>query len=103
MTSSCALLSSILSAQLGEFNAIEECKAKLKEKESERKAALELIQCAIQYGNNSQKQMGTQLLTQKLEVLKWKLDDEQFDQDLDTLINGEENNKIDLSFVLVVS
>jgi len=28
---------------------------KIKEKESERKAALELIQCAIQYGKESQK------------------------------------------------
>ena len=32
MTSSSALLSSTLNAQIGEFNAIEECKAKLKEK-----------------------------------------------------------------------
>jgi hypothetical protein len=67
----------MLSARLGEFNAIEERKAKIKEKESERKLALELIQCAIQFGTASQKQMGTQLLTQKLEMLKQKLDDEQ--------------------------
>jgi hypothetical protein len=77
MTSGSALLSSTLSARLGEFNAIEERKAKIKEKESERKAALELIQCAIQYGNESQKQLGTQLLTQKLEMLQQKLNDEQ--------------------------
>ena len=56
------LLSSTLSARLGEFNAIEERKAKIKEKESERKLALELIQCAIQFGTASQKQMGTHLL-----------------------------------------
>jgi hypothetical protein len=65
---------------------------KIKEKESERKAALELIQCAIQYGNESQKQLGTQLLTQKLEMLQQKLNDEQIEQDLDSLIQGEENN-----------
>jgi len=74
------LLCSTLSARLGEFNAIEERKAKIKEKESERKSALELIQCAIQFGTESQKQMGTQLLTQKLEMLKQKLDDEQMKQ-----------------------
>jgi hypothetical protein len=84
------LLSSTLSARLGEFNAIEERKAKIKEKESERKSALELIQCAIQFGTESQKQMGTQLLTQKLEMLKQKLDDEQMKQDLDSLGIGEQ-------------
>ena len=52
--------------------------------------ALELIQCAIQFGTESQKQMGTQLLTQKLEMLKQKLDDEQMKQDLDSLGIGEE-------------
>ena len=84
------LLSSTLSARLGEFNAIEERKAKIKEKESERKSELELIQCAIQFGTESQKQMGTQLLTQKLEMLKQKLDDEQMKQDLDSLGIGEQ-------------
>ena len=84
------LLSSTLSARLGEFNAIEERKAKIKEKESERKSALELLQCAIQFGAESQKQMGTQLLTQKLEMLKQKLDDEQMKQDLDSLGIGEQ-------------
>ncbi len=69
---------------------LEERKAKIKEKESERKSALELIQCSIQFGTESQKQMGTQLLTQKLEMLKQKLDDEQMKQDLDSLGIGEE-------------
>jgi hypothetical protein len=80
MISTSELLSSTLRARLGEFNAIEERKAKIKEKESERKSACELIQCAIQFGTESQKQMGTQLLTQKLEMLKQKLDDEQMKQ-----------------------
>jgi hypothetical protein len=88
--STSALLSSTLSARLGEFNAIEERKAKIKEKESERKSALELLQCAIQFGAESQKQMGTQLLTQKLEMQKQKLDDEQMKQDLDSLGIGEQ-------------
>jgi hypothetical protein len=90
ISSTSELLSSTLSARLGEFNAIEERKAKIKEKESERKSALELIQCAIQFGTESQKQMGTQLLTQKLEMLKQKLDDEQMKQDLDSLGIGEQ-------------
>jgi hypothetical protein len=34
--------------------------------------------------------MGTQLLTQKLEMLKQKLDDEQMKQDLDSLGIGEQ-------------
>jgi hypothetical protein len=80
MISTSELLSSTLSARLGELNVIEEHKAKIKEKESERKSGLELIQCAIQFGTESQKQMGTQLLTQKLEMLKQKLDDEQMKQ-----------------------
>jgi hypothetical protein len=87
ISSTSALLSSTLSARLGEFNAIEERKAKIKEKESERKSALELIQCAIQFGTES---MGTQLLTQKLEMLKQKLNDEQMNQDLDSLGIGEQ-------------
>jgi hypothetical protein len=66
ITSSSALLSSTLSARLGEFNVMEERKAKVKEKESERELVLKLIQCAIQFGTESQKQMGTQLLTQML-------------------------------------
>ncbi len=45
---------------------MEERKAKVKEKESERELVLKLIQCAIQFGTESQKQMGTQLLTQML-------------------------------------
>jgi hypothetical protein len=90
ITSSSALLSSTFSARLGESYAIEERKAKIKEKESKRKSALELIQCAIQFGTESQKQMGTQLLMQKLEMLKQKLDDEQMKQDLDSLGIGEE-------------
>jgi hypothetical protein len=73
ISSSSALCSSMLSARLGEFNAIEECKAKVKEKKSERKSALELIQCAIQFGTASQKQMGTQILTQELEMLNRNL------------------------------
>jgi hypothetical protein len=69
---------------------MEERKAKIKEKESERELALELIQCAIQFGTESQKQMDTQQLTQKLEMLKQKLDDEQMKQDLESLGIGEE-------------
>jgi hypothetical protein len=91
ISSSSALLSSTLSARLGEFNAIEEHKEKIKEKESERKLARKLIQCTIQFGTASQKQMGTQL-TQKLEMLKQKLDDEQMKQDLDSLGIGEDIN-----------
>jgi hypothetical protein len=51
-------LAPLLSASLGEFNAIEEQKEKLKEKEGESKSALELIQCAIQFGNPHQEKMG---------------------------------------------
>ncbi len=105
ISSTSALLSSTLSARLEEFNALEERKAKIKVKESERKLALELIPCAIQFGTESQKQMGTQLLTQKLEILKQKLDDEQLKQDLDSLGIGENKNttsKFEQKMCLVV-
>ena len=46
---------------------------KLKEKESESRSALELIQCAILFGNTSQKALGAELLFQKLQSLKQKL------------------------------
>ncbi len=84
ISTSFALLSSMLSARLGEFNAIEEQKAKIKEKERRL--------CTIQFWTASQKQMSTQLLTQKLEMLKQKLDDEQTKQDSDSLGIGEEIN-----------
>jgi len=89
ITSSTQLLSATLSAQLGEYNEIESCKAKLKEKESENRSALGLIQCAIQFGNASQKALVTELLSQKLQSLKQKLHDEDLLQklgevDLDT-------------------
>jgi hypothetical protein len=105
ISSASALLSSTLSARLEEFNALEERKAKIKVKESERKLALELIPCTIQFGTESQKQMGTQLLTQKLEILKQKLDDEQLKQDLDSLGIGENKNttsKFEQKMCLVV-
>jgi hypothetical protein len=89
-SSSSALLISTQSARIGEFNVIEEHKAKIKERESKRKSVLELIQCAVQYGAGSRKQMGTQLLTQKLEMLKQKLDDEQMEQHLYSLGIEEE-------------
>ncbi len=44
ITSSTQLLSATLSARLGEYNEIESQKAKLQEKESENRSALELIQ-----------------------------------------------------------
>ena len=50
--------------------------AKLKKKESENRSALELIQYVIQFGNASQKALGAELLSQKLQSLKQKLDDE---------------------------
>jgi hypothetical protein len=81
-----------LSARLGKYNAIEERKAKLKEKKSENKNVLEIIQCAIQFGNSDQKVMGTQLLTQKLRILKQKLDEEQMKYDLASLDMGEDVN-----------
>ena len=45
ITSSTALLSSTLSARLRKYNTIEEQKAKLKEKESENKSALNYSMC----------------------------------------------------------
>ncbi len=74
ITSSTQLLSATLSAQLGEYNEIESQKAKLQEKESENRSALEMIQCAIQFGNAFQKALGAELLSQKLQSLKEKLD-----------------------------
>jgi hypothetical protein len=48
-----ALHFSYLSARIGDFNAIEKYKAKIKERESKRKLVLELIQGAVQYGTKS--------------------------------------------------
>jgi hypothetical protein len=50
------------------------------------------VQCAIQFGNAAQKEMGTQLLSQKLKLLKQKLDDEQMKHDLASLGKGEDVN-----------
>jgi hypothetical protein len=77
------LLSSTLSARFGEFNQIEERKAKLKEKESENRSAIEIILCAIQFGNSLQKALGTQLLNKKLNSLKDKLDNGDLMQELE--------------------
>jgi hypothetical protein len=82
ITSSTQILSATLSARLGEYNEIESRKAKLKERESEKRSALELIQCAIQFGNASQKALGAELLSQKLQSLKEKLDDEDILQEI---------------------
>jgi hypothetical protein len=76
ISSSTQLLSFTLNARFGEFNQIEERKAKLKEKESKNRNALEIIQCAIQFGNSSQKALETQLLNKKLNSLKEKLDND---------------------------
>ena len=82
ITSSTQLLSATLSARPGEYNDIESWKAKLQEKESENRSALELIQCGIQIGSASQKALGAELLSQKLQSLKEKLDDENILQEL---------------------
>ena len=82
ITSSTQILSATLSARLGEYNEIESRKAKLKERESENRSALGLTQCAIQFGNASQKALGTELLSQKLQSLKQKLHDEDLLQEL---------------------
>jgi hypothetical protein len=85
ISSSTQLLSSTLSARFGEFNQIEERKAQLKEKESENRSALEIIQCAIQFGNSSQKALGTQLLNKKLNSLKETLDNDDLMQELESV------------------
>jgi hypothetical protein len=86
IASSTQLLSALLSAQLREYNEIESCKAKLKKKESENRSALELIQYVIQFGNASQKALGAELLSQKLQSLKQKLDDEDILQELGEVV-----------------
>ncbi len=59
----------------------------------ESKSALELIQCAI-LGNADQKQIRTQLLTRKLELLKHKLDDEEMKHDLASLDMEADSNEM---------
>jgi hypothetical protein len=83
------------SQAVGDNNEIESQKAKLQEKESENRSAHELIQCAIQFGNASKKALGAELLSQKLQSLKEKLDDENILQelgevDLDTEVIDEQ-------------
>jgi hypothetical protein len=95
ITSSMQLLKVTLSAQLGECNEIESHKVKLQEKESENRSLLELIQCAIQFENASQKVLDAELLSQKLQSLKEKLDDENIPQelgevDLDAEVNHQQ-------------
>jgi hypothetical protein len=60
-------------------------KIEAKEKGAENKLVLELIQCAIQFGNASQNGMVMQLHSQNLELLKQCLHDKQMRHDLASL------------------
>jgi hypothetical protein len=61
-------------------------------KRVKKKSALEVAQCTIQFGNAAEKEMGTQLLSQKLGLLKQMLDDEQMKHDLASLGIREDVN-----------
>jgi len=72
-TMSASMLNNTIGERLADFNAIEQRKLKVQEIEAENKAELDIINCALAHGDDSQRQLGSSLLSHKLEAIKKKM------------------------------